>query len=179
MSSKVPVGPLVCLICYIANCFNFFHFKVVLRVEMHLAILTTGVKNPWLINLPCIRKARYWYIFRAKILLWLRQSKHLHPFNVLCLWFICPSLFLRLLEGNHLTLKIPVGYIILISKLMLRFLNLEWTIFVHDAIWTLLGSFSDITSVEGDEEITWSSENNKPILRVLLVFFFSPMRGAA
>jgi hypothetical protein len=77
------------------------------------------------------------------------------------------------LERNNLTLKIPVGHIILISKLMLRFLNLEWTIFVHDAIWSLLGSFSDITSVEGDEEITWSSENNKPILRVLLVFFFS------
>jgi len=50
-------------------------------------------------------------------------------------------------------------------------LNLEWTILVHDPIWTLLGSFSDITSVEGDEEITWSSENNKPILHVLLVFF--------
>jgi hypothetical protein len=43
---------------------------------------------------------------------------------------------------------------------------------VHDVIWTLLGSFSDITSVEGDEEITWNSENNKPILRVLLVHFF-------
>jgi hypothetical protein len=43
---------------------------------------------------------------------------------------------------------------------------------VHDVIWTLLGSFSDITSFEGDEEITWDSENNKPILRVLLVHFF-------
>ena len=39
-----------------------------------------------------------------------------------------------------------------------------------------MGSFSDITSVEGDEEVTWSSENNKLILRVLLVFvFFSPL----
>ena len=59
---------------------------------------------------------------------------------------------------------------------MLIFLKPEWTILVHDAIWTLLGSFSDITSVEGDEEITWSSENNKPILHVLLVFvFFFPL----
>ena len=39
-----------------------------------------------------------------------------------------------------------------------------------------MGSFSDITSVEGDEEITWSSENNKLILHVLLVFvFFYPL----
>jgi hypothetical protein len=47
---------------------------------------------------------------------------------------------------------------------------------VHDIIWTLLGSFSDITSDEGDEEITWHTENNKPVLYILLVclFLFSP-----
>jgi len=55
---------------------------------------------------------------------------------------------------------------------MLIFLIPEWTILVHDVIWTLLGSFSDITSFEGDEEITWNSENNKPILHVLLVHLF-------
>ncbi|KIK04915.1 hypothetical protein K443DRAFT_4271 [Laccaria amethystina LaAM-08-1] len=33
--------------------------------------------------------------------------------------------------------------------------NPAYTIFAHDIIWTLLGSFEDITSVEGDEEITW------------------------
>ena len=138
----------------------------------HLEILTPGVKNPWQINLPCIRKARYWYIFQAKIPPQLCHPKHLHLFNVLCPSFTCPSLFLRLSERNHPLSKIQVGHIILISKSMLIFLKPEWTILVHDAIWTLLGSFSDITSVEGDEEITWSSENNKPILHVLLVFVF-------
>ncbi len=141
-------------------------------MAMPLEILTPGVKNPWLINLPCIRKARYWYIFQAKIPPQLCQLKCLHPFNVLCLWFICPSLFLRLLERNHPPSKIQVGHIILISKSMLIFLIPEWTILVHDVIWTLLGSFSDITSFEGDEEITWNSENNKPILHVLLVHLF-------
>jgi hypothetical protein len=143
-------------------------------VAMHLEILTPGVKNPWLINLPCIRKARYWYIFQTKIPPQLCQQKHLHPLNVLSLWFTCPSLFLRLSQRNHPPLTIQVGHIILISKSMLTsiFLKPEWTILVHDVIWTLLGSFSDITSVEGDEEITWNSENNKPILHVLLVFFF-------
>jgi len=142
-------------------------------VAMPLEILTPGVKNPWLTNLPCVRKARYSYIFQAKIPPQLCQLKHLHPFNVLCLWFTCPSLFLRLLERNHPPSKIQVSHIILISKSKLIFLKPEWTILVHDVIWTLLGSFSDITSFEGDEEITWNSENNKPILRVLLVYLFS------
>jgi hypothetical protein len=35
-----------------------------------------------------------------------------------------------------------------------------------------LGSFEDITSVEGDEEITWHTENNKPVLQIILVIIF-------
>ncbi|EDR09218.1 uncharacterized protein LACBIDRAFT_326641 [Laccaria bicolor S238N-H82] len=52
--------------------------------------------------------------------------------------------------------------------------NPEYTIFVHDIVWTLLGSFEEITSVEGDEEITWHTENNKPILQILLSNFTLP-----
>jgi hypothetical protein len=36
-----------------------------------------------------------------------------------------------------------------------------------------LGSFEEITSVEGDEEITWHTENNKPVLQILLVIIFT------
>ncbi|KDR70295.1 hypothetical protein GALMADRAFT_144954 [Galerina marginata CBS 339.88] len=50
----------------------------------------------------------------------------------------------------------------------------DYTIFVYDAIWTLLGSFDEITSVDGDEEITWETENNKPILRILLSNYTLP-----
>lgn len=45
----------------------------------------------------------------------------------------------------------------------------EYVILVHDVIWTLLGPFDLITSVDGDEDITWHTENNKPVLHVLLV----------
>ena len=36
-------------------------------------------------------------------------------------------------------------------------------------MWTLLGPYHIITSVDGDEDIIWHTENNKPILHVLLV----------
>ncbi|KIJ92679.1 hypothetical protein K443DRAFT_113196, partial [Laccaria amethystina LaAM-08-1] len=52
--------------------------------------------------------------------------------------------------------------------------NPEYTIFVHDIVWTLLGSFEEITSVEGDEEITWHTENNKPVPQILLSNFTLP-----
>ena len=45
----------------------------------------------------------------------------------------------------------------------------EYVVLVHDAIWTLLGLYEVITSVDGDEEITWHTQNNKPVLHVLLV----------
>ena len=38
-------------------------------------------------------------------------------------------------------------------------------------IWSLLGPYDVITSDEGDEEVTWGSENNRPVLHVLLVYF--------
>ena len=45
----------------------------------------------------------------------------------------------------------------------------EYVILVHDVIWTLLGPYDVITSVDGDEDITWHTENNKPVLHVLMV----------
>ena len=45
----------------------------------------------------------------------------------------------------------------------------ECAILVHDVIWTLLGPYEVITSVDGDEDITWHTENNKPVLHVLMV----------
>ena len=45
----------------------------------------------------------------------------------------------------------------------------EYVILVHDVIWTLLGPYNVITSIDGDEDITWHMENNKPVLHVLLV----------
>jgi hypothetical protein len=45
----------------------------------------------------------------------------------------------------------------------------EYAILVYDVIWTLLGPYDVITSIDGDEDITWHTENNKPILHVLLV----------
>lgn len=44
-----------------------------------------------------------------------------------------------------------------------------YVILVHDVMWTLLGPYHVITSVDGDEDIVWHTENNKPILHVLLV----------
>jgi hypothetical protein len=74
------------------------------------------------------------------------------------------------LEKNGLPSRILVSCIILIPTHILTLLvGIEYTIFVHDIVWTLLGSFEDITSVEGDEEITWHTENNKPVLQILLV----------
>ena len=45
----------------------------------------------------------------------------------------------------------------------------EYVILVHDVIWTLLGPYDIITSVDGEEDIIWHTENNKPVLHVLLV----------
>ena len=45
----------------------------------------------------------------------------------------------------------------------------EYVIVVHDVIWTLLGPYDIITLADGDEDIVWHTENNKPILHVLLV----------
>jgi hypothetical protein len=45
----------------------------------------------------------------------------------------------------------------------------EYVILIHDVIWTLLGHYDVITSVDGDEDITWHTENNKPVLHILLV----------
>jgi hypothetical protein len=45
----------------------------------------------------------------------------------------------------------------------------EYVILIHDVIWTLLGPYDVITSIDGDEEITWHMENNKPVLHILLV----------
>lgn len=115
------------------------YFKAVLHVAMQWEIPTLGVMNPWLINLPYIRKARYWYIFRAKIPPLLCQLKHLHPFNVLCLWFTCPSHFLRLLERNLLPSKIQVDHIILNSKSVLIFIS--ETRIHHSCAWCYLDSF--------------------------------------
>jgi hypothetical protein len=44
-------------------------------------------------------------------------------------------------------------------------------ILIHDVIWSLLEPYDVITSAEGDEEVTWGFENNKPVLHVLLVYF--------
>jgi hypothetical protein len=58
---------------------------------------------------------------------------------------------------------------------------IEYVILVHDVIWTLLGSYDVITSVDGDEDITWHTENNKPVIHVLLVclnlFFIQLMKS--
>ena len=45
----------------------------------------------------------------------------------------------------------------------------EYVILIYDIIWTLLGPYDVITSIDGDEDITWHTENNKPVLHVLLV----------
>jgi hypothetical protein len=45
----------------------------------------------------------------------------------------------------------------------------EYVVLVHDIIWTLLGPYEVITSVDGDEDITWYTENNKPVLHMLVV----------
>ena len=59
-----------------------------------------------------------------------------------------------------------------IHRHILTFIEIEDTIFVHDIVWTLLGSFEEIISVEGDKELTWHTENNKPVLQILLVIIF-------
>ena len=77
------------------------------------------------------------------------------------------------LEKSGLPSRILVGYhIISILRHILTFIEIEYTIFVHDIVWTLLGSFEEITSVEGDEQITWHTENNKLVLQILLVTIF-------
>jgi hypothetical protein len=55
---------------------------------------------------------------------------------------------------------------------MLNLSNAEYVILIHDVIWTLLGPYNVITSIDGDEEVVWSSENNKPVLHILLVYLF-------
>ena len=45
----------------------------------------------------------------------------------------------------------------------------EYAILIYDIIWTLLGPYDVITSIDGDENITWHTENNEPVLHVLLV----------
>ena len=55
---------------------------------------------------------------------------------------------------------------------MLTLLKIAYAIFVEDIMWNLLGSYSDITAVDGDEEIEWQFENNKPVLKILLVCSF-------
>jgi hypothetical protein len=49
------------------------------------------------------------------------------------------------------------------------FQHKDYVIFVHDVIWTLLGSYDVVTSADGDDDITWHAENNKPVLHVLFV----------
>lgn len=49
--------------------------------------------------------------------------------------------------------------------------HVEYSILVHDAIWTLLGPYAVITSDDGDEDIIWHTEHNKPVLHVLFVSF--------
>jgi hypothetical protein len=48
-------------------------------------------------------------------------------------------------------------------------IQIEYVILVHDVMWTLLGPYDVITSLDGDEDITWHTENNKPVLHVLFV----------
>ena len=62
-------------------------------------------------------------------------------------------------------------FILFIIMSSLDFLT-EYVILIHDVIWSLLGPYHVITSDEGDEEVTWGSENNKPVLHVLLVYFY-------
>ena len=64
------------------------------------------------------------------------------------------------------------------SMLFILFLIMSWSycateyvILIHDVIWSLLGPYDVITSAEGDEEVTWGFENNKPVLHVFLVYF--------
>ena len=52
---------------------------------------------------------------------------------------------------------------------LIFFQKKEYVILIHDVIWSLLGPYNVITSVDGDEDITWHMENNKPVLHVLLV----------
>jgi len=57
-------------------------------------------------------------------------------------------------------------------KFNAHFIHLkEYVILIHDVIWTLLGPYDIITSADGDEDITWHTENNKPVLHVLFVCF--------
>ena len=76
------------------------------------------------------------------------------------------------MQRNGPQSHILVDYIILTYKFMLTSLKIAYAIFVEDIIWNLLGSYSDITSVDGDEEIEWQFENNKPVLKILLVCSF-------
>jgi hypothetical protein len=61
--------------------------------------------------------------------------------------------------------------IIFIIFLSLSHSTTEYVILVHDLIWSLCGPYDVITSVDGDEDVTWHTENNKLVLHVLLVCF--------
>ena len=61
---------------------------------------------------------------------------------------------------------------ILFVIISLPYCATEYVILIHDVIWSLLGPYDVITSDEGDEEVTWGFENNKPVLHVLLVYLF-------
>ena len=81
------------------------------------------------------------------------------------------SLFLRLLPRNFLMFPTKVSCnIYIVLQLYAYFIQQkEYVVLVHDVIWTLLGLYEVITSVDRDEEITWHTQNNKPVLHVLLV----------
>ena len=62
-------------------------------------------------------------------------------------------------------------FIVFLSLSYLSHSTIEYVILIHDVIWSLCGPYDVITSVDGDEDVTWYTENNKPVLHVLLVSF--------
>jgi hypothetical protein len=142
-------------------------------VAMLLGIPMALVMIPSSISLHYNRKARSWFISPAMTHLLLCLLKHLHPFKKSWQSLIRLNLFSMVLEKNGLPSRILVSCIIIIhTHILTLVVGIEYTIFVYDIIWTLLGSFEEITSVDGDEEITWHTENNKPVLQILLVIIF-------
>ena len=139
---------------------------------MLLEILMGFVMNLQLSCLHCIRKERSWFTFPAMTHPPLCLLKHHHPFKRWWWSLICLNLSSMHLEKSGLPSRILVSCIISIHRHILTFIEIEYTIFVHDIVWTLLGSFEEITSVDGDEEITWHTENNNPVLQILLVTIF-------
>jgi len=134
--------------------------KEALPMVMRLEMSIIGVMWQWLSLLPCVREAQCSYIFQMRTPLRSYPLNRNQLWKFHWMWFTLLSLYLRLFPRSMQTSPAKVSCNLLNLNLMLIHLK-EYVILIHDVIWTLLGPYDIITSANGDEDITWHTENNK------------------